>query len=298
MKKSVLIVLGIIEAALLLIAVSAVGINNRAISLEEQISGAEAQINVAEKRRVDLVYNLVDTVIAYQEYEGETMRAITEARASARSGDADSAMTVLNAVSEQYPDLKANENYRQLMTELALTENSIAQYRNSYNEQVRAYNKFIRRFPNSLILSILLTLHHSRHLPPAPLLLPRPPLRSPAPHPLHILLTQSVQRLQPLNIMCHARATSRPIPHLRRVRIPIQPPLRILQLPFRHRARPRQHTPRPQLRLTVRLPYLHSLNSIQPPPAHRHPQTCAPHPPPHIRHITHRNQSQPHIAIN
>ena len=155
MKKSVLIVLGIIEAALLLIAVSAVGINNRAISLEEQISGAEAQINVAEKRRVDLVYNLVDTVIAYQEYEGETMRAVTEARASARSGDADSAMTVLNAVSEQYPDLKANENYRQLMTELALTENSIAQYRNSYNEQVRAYNKFIRRFPNSLILSIL-----------------------------------------------------------------------------------------------------------------------------------------------
>lgn len=155
MKKSVLIMFGIIGSALLFVTALAVGINNRAISLEEQISGAEAQINVAEKRRVDLVYNLVDTVIAYQEYEGETMRAITEARASARSGDADSAMTVLNAVSEQYPDLKANENYRQLMTELALTENSIAQYRNSYNEQVRAYNKFIRRFPNSLILSIL-----------------------------------------------------------------------------------------------------------------------------------------------
>lgn len=155
MKKSVLIMFGIIGSELLFVTALAVGINNRAISLEEQISGAEAQINVAEKRRVDLVYNLVDTVIAYQEYEGETMRAITEARASARSGDADSAMTVLNAVSEQYPDLKANENYRQLMTELALTENSIAQYRNSYNEQVRAYNKFIRRFPNSLILSIL-----------------------------------------------------------------------------------------------------------------------------------------------
>ena len=155
MKKSVLIVLGIIEAALLLIAVSAVGINNRAISLEEQISGAEAQINVAEKRRVDLVYNLVDTVIAYQEYEGETMRAITEARASARFGDADSAMTVLNAVSEQYPDLKANENYQQLMTELAMTENSIAQYRNNYNEQVKAYNKFVRQFPNNIILGIM-----------------------------------------------------------------------------------------------------------------------------------------------
>ena len=155
MKRSVLRMSGISGSPLLFVTALAVGINNRAISLEEQISGAEAQINVAEKRRVDLVYNLVDTVIAYQEYEGETMRAITEARASARSGDADSAMTVLNAVSEQYPDLKANENYRQLMTELALTENSIAQYRNSYNEQVRAYNKFIRRFPNSLILSIL-----------------------------------------------------------------------------------------------------------------------------------------------
>ena len=155
MKKSILIMFGIIGSALLSVTALAFGINNRAISLEEQIGSAEAQINVAEKRRVDLVYNLVDTVIAYQEYEGDTMIAITEARASAKSGDADGAMTVLNAVSEQYPELKANENYQQLMTELALTENSIAQYRNSYNEQVRAYNKFVRRFPNSLILNIL-----------------------------------------------------------------------------------------------------------------------------------------------
>ena len=66
MKKSVLIMFGIIGSALLFVTALAVGINNRAISLEEQISGAEAQINVAEKRRVDLVYNLVDTVIAYQ----------------------------------------------------------------------------------------------------------------------------------------------------------------------------------------------------------------------------------------
>ena len=84
MKKSVLIVLGIIEAALLLIAVSAVCINNRAISLEEQISGAEAQINVAGKRRGDLVYNLVGNVIAEPECEGGTMRAITGGGASAR----------------------------------------------------------------------------------------------------------------------------------------------------------------------------------------------------------------------
>ena len=145
----------IIVAALVLIVVAVAGVNNRAISLEEQISGAEAQISVAEKRRVDLIYNLVDTVTAYQEYEGETMLAITEARASAQAGDADGAMTVLNAVSEQYPELKANENYQQLMTELAMTENSIAQYRNNYNEQVKAYNKFVRQFPNNIILGIM-----------------------------------------------------------------------------------------------------------------------------------------------
>ena len=154
MKKSAFIAAGIVAAAILLIVVMVAGINNRAISLEEQISGAEAQIHVAEKRRVDL-YNLVDTVTAYQEYEGETMLAVTEARAAAQAGDTDGAMTVLNAVSEQYPGLKANENYQQLMTELALTENSIAQYRNNYNEQVKAYNKFVRQFPNSIVLGIM-----------------------------------------------------------------------------------------------------------------------------------------------
>lgn len=155
MKKSVLIVCGIVVAAIILIVALVAGVNNRAISLEEQISSAEAQISVAEKRRVDLVYNLVDTVTAYQEYEGETLLAITEARTAARAGDADGAMTVLNAVSEQYPELKANENYKQLMTELALTENSIAQYRNNYNEQVKAYNKFVRQFPNNIVLGIM-----------------------------------------------------------------------------------------------------------------------------------------------
>lgn len=155
MKKSILIGVGIAAAAILLIVVMVAGVNNRAISLEEQISGAEAQINVAEKRRVDLIYNLVDTVTAYQEYESETMMAITEARAAAQAGEADEAMTVLNAVSEQYPDLKANENYQQLMTELAMTENSIAQYRNNYNEQVKAYNKFVRQFPNNIVLGMM-----------------------------------------------------------------------------------------------------------------------------------------------
>lgn len=155
MKKSTMIIIGMIAAVLLLAVTVAAGTNNKAISLEEQISGAEAQINVAEKRRVDLVYNLVDAVVAYQEYEGDTMLEITKARASAQKGNAEEAMAVLNAVPEQYPDLKANETYKQLMTELALTENSIAQYRNNYNEQVKEYNKHIRKFPNNVILGLM-----------------------------------------------------------------------------------------------------------------------------------------------
>ena len=61
----------------------------------------------------------------------------------------------MNAVAEQYPELKANENYKQLMTELALTENQIAQYRNNYNQQVRAYNKLIRSFPAGFLLRVM-----------------------------------------------------------------------------------------------------------------------------------------------
>ena len=65
------------------------------------------------------------------------------------------AQVALNAVAEQYPELKANENYKQLMTELALTENQIAQYRNNYNQQVRAYNKLVRSFPVGFLLRVM-----------------------------------------------------------------------------------------------------------------------------------------------
>lgn len=155
MKKVNLIIAGIVAALILLVACMFVSINNKAISLEEQISGAKAEISVAEKRRVDLIYNLVDAVKSYQNYEADTLKTITEARASAQEGNVEEAKTALNFVAEQYPELKANENYQQLMTELALTENSIAQYRNNYNEQVKAYNKFVRKFPNSIILGMM-----------------------------------------------------------------------------------------------------------------------------------------------
>lgn len=154
-NKTTWIIVGIVLAVIILIVGIFAGANNKAIFLEEQINGAQANINVAEKRRVDLVYNLVDAVQAYQDYEGKTLEAITAARSSVSNGDIDEAKVSINAVAETYPELKANENYQQLMNELAMTENQIAQYRNNYNEQVRAYNKMIRSFPNNVILSIL-----------------------------------------------------------------------------------------------------------------------------------------------
>lgn len=147
------IILAIVIAGIAMIALLFVSANNKAINLEEPINNSAAQIQVAEKRRVDLVYNLADAVLSYQNYEGETLAKITEARAAASNGNIEQAQVAINAVAEQYPDLKANENYKSLMTELALTENQIAQVRNTYNEQVRTYNKFVRTFPNRLFLN-------------------------------------------------------------------------------------------------------------------------------------------------
>lgn len=151
--KVVVIILVIILAFFAMVAGFIASVNNKAINLEEQINNSAAQIQVAEKRRVDLVYNLADAVMSYQDYESETLTKITEARTAASNGNVEQAQVVINAVAEQYPNLKANKNYQNLMTELALTENQIAQVRNTYNEQVRAYNKFVRTFPNRMFLN-------------------------------------------------------------------------------------------------------------------------------------------------
>ena len=132
-NKATWIVVGIVFAIILLIGGLFISSNNKAIFLEEQINAAQADINVAEKRRYDLVFNLVDAVQSYQDYEGETMESIVSARNSMEHGDVEGAQIEITAVAEAYPELKANENYKQLMNELALTENQIAQYRNNYN---------------------------------------------------------------------------------------------------------------------------------------------------------------------
>ena len=124
--KKILIGIGIILGIILMIIGMFVGTNNTAINLEEQIKESKSSIHIQEKRRKDLIYNLVDTVESYNKYEQDTMTEIIEARTKANNGNVEEAEILINAVAEQYPELKSNENYKTLMTELAFTENIIA----------------------------------------------------------------------------------------------------------------------------------------------------------------------------
>lgn len=153
--KKYLIIAGIVLGVILLLTGMFAGTNNTAISLEEQIKESKSSINIQEKRREDLLYNLVDTVESYNKYEQDTMTKIVEARAKASSGQVEEAQVLISAVAEQYPELKSNENYKTLMTELSTTENLIAQYRENYNIQVKQYNKYVKKFPNSMILNVM-----------------------------------------------------------------------------------------------------------------------------------------------
>lgn len=126
---------------------------NKAFALEEQVSTAQSDIKVQEKRRVDLVYNLVDCVKQYDKHEAETLKAIVDGRGS--TGDVENVTTAITAVTEAYPELKSNENYKQLMNELAMTENLIAEYRTNYNKQIKEYNRYVRKFPTRMFLELL-----------------------------------------------------------------------------------------------------------------------------------------------
>ena len=151
-KLPVIIVAGVL-AVILLCIFAVQGSQNKAFALEEQVNTAQSDIKVQEKRRVDLVYNLADCVKQYDKHEAETLAAIAEGRGS--SGDIENVTTAITAVSEAYPELKSNENYKQLMNELAMTENLIAEYRSNYNKQIKEYNRYVRKFPTRMFLSML-----------------------------------------------------------------------------------------------------------------------------------------------
>ena len=126
---------------------------NRAFTLEEQVNTADSDIKVQEKRRVDLVYNLADCVKQYDKHEAETLTAIVEGREKATS--IENVTTAIAAVTEAYPELKSDENYKELMNELSITENLIAEYRENYNKQIKEYNRYVRKFPTRFFLNIL-----------------------------------------------------------------------------------------------------------------------------------------------
>lgn len=148
------LIIGVGVIAIILLCVFGVqSSQNKAIALEEQVNTAASDINVQEKRRVDLVYNLADAVMQYDEYEAETLKAIAEGRGS--TGSIENVTTAITAVAEAYPELKSNENYKTLMNELSMTENLIAEYRSNYNKAIKEYNRYVRKFPTRIFLNML-----------------------------------------------------------------------------------------------------------------------------------------------
>lgn len=151
-KLLLIIVVGIF-AAILFGVFGVQGYQNMAFTLEEQVNTALSDIKVQEKRRADLVKNLADCVKEYDEHESETLKAIAEGRRT--SGDIENVTTAITAVTEAYPELKSNENYKTFMNELSMTENLIAEYRENYNKQIKEYNRYVKKFPARMFLDYL-----------------------------------------------------------------------------------------------------------------------------------------------
>lgn len=143
----------IFVAAILFIFMCIYGIQsaqNKAIHLEESILQADSDIKVQEKRRVDLIYNLADAVKSYGEHESETFKNL--ANGMSKGNNIEDVQTAIAAVTYAYPELKSNENYKELMNELSMTENLIAQHRENYNKSVTKYNNYVKGFPARLFL--------------------------------------------------------------------------------------------------------------------------------------------------
>ena len=152
--KVVLIAIAIIIAVSLMAVFGVQSYKNRAINMEEQVLTAKSDVNVQEKRRVDLLGNLVDCVKNYDKHEYDTLKEIVDGRSSTDLKYIE-IKTSIKAVSEAYPELKSSEIYKQLMSELSTTENLISNYRENYNKQVKIYDGYVRAFPQSTFLDFL-----------------------------------------------------------------------------------------------------------------------------------------------
>lgn len=154
--------IGIIIIILVVLALLFIPKYNSLVTAEESVVSKWAQVENQLQRRYDLIPNLVESVKGYANHEKEVIASITEARAQMGSAHSPKEQAVANdalngalsrllVVVENYPNLKADANFRQLMDELAGTENRLAVAREDYNNEVQAFNKTVKRFPGNLI---------------------------------------------------------------------------------------------------------------------------------------------------
>lgn len=157
-------ILGGLALLVIGILVWGVSVNNRLVSLQEGVSASWSQVETVLQRRFDLIPNLVSTVKGYAEHEKGILEEVTRLRSqwgaassvedkAKTAGQLESTLSRLLLVAENYPDLKASQNFQDLQVELAGTENRIAVERQRYNESVRSYNTLARSFPSSIIAS-------------------------------------------------------------------------------------------------------------------------------------------------
>lgn len=163
MKKGSILL--IIVVAILVIGGSLIGSYNKLISLEENVTKNYSTIDVQLERRADLIPNLVSTVKGYVAHESSVIEKITNAREnllaaktveekSSANTELTNAIDALMVVVENYPDLKASQNFINLSDELAGTENRISNARNEYNKSVENYNSVKKKFPSNLIAKV------------------------------------------------------------------------------------------------------------------------------------------------
>lgn len=169
-NKTLWIILGIVA----IVVVWCIASYNGLVGKQEGVTTEWANVETQYQRRADLIPNLVNTVKGYAAHEQSTFEAVTDARTRATSINIDaegltpeamaeymkaqnevgSALGRLIAVAESYPDLKANQNFLELQSQLEGTENRIAEARRKYNNVARAYNQSIRRFPTNIVAGI------------------------------------------------------------------------------------------------------------------------------------------------
>lgn len=170
MKKSNIIIIAVIA----IVAIWAISGYNGMVNKEETVSNAWANVEAAYQRRADLIPQLVNTVKGYANHEKSTLDAVVSARTKATQmtvdvgelteeniqkyqeaqGEVGAAISRLLAITESYPELKANENFSELQAQLEGTENRINEVRKNYNASVKEYNVSVRKFPNNILAGI------------------------------------------------------------------------------------------------------------------------------------------------